>query len=796
MISKRVLLLFCFCRFFVVALSQQITISGYVQDAETGERLIGANIVELNTNTGTTSNNYGFYSLILSRKDSAVITVSFVGYRMIRKKIAADRDQNIDFSLHPGDSLEAVTVVGHREVPIERRDEMSMVSIPVKQTEALPALGGEPDIMKTLQLMPGVQSGNEGSSGLYVRGGSPDQNLILMDDVPLYYVNHLGGFVSIFNTDAIRKTKLIKGGYPAYYGGRLSSILDVRMKEGNMKKFHGSGMIGMIASKIAVEGPLKKNSTSYLVSYRRFLYDLFTMPLTKMFSDGYGFGYHFYDLNAKINHVFSPKDRLFLSLYSGDDQILVRMKLKALDDVEKAKASNRWGNRLVALRWNHLYNPKLFSNLTFAYTRYRFKTEMSGSYGEKEKKEEYYSHFVSGIYDANAKMDFEYYVTPGYKIKFGVNGIYHTFRPGVATYRRHGGDFTPMDTTYGSLDLHALEGAAYMENVIKAGSWFQANIGLRLTGYRVDDRIFWYPEPRVLFNVLLTENMSLKASYAAMQQNAHLLTASGAGIPVDLWMPSTVKAPPERSDQVAVGLARTFKNGAFDFSVEGYYKQMRNLIAYKEGINGLGSAAGWERKIETGGEGASYGLEFLLRKNTGKTTGWIGYTLSKTTRQFENINFGNPFPYKYDRRHDLSIVVIHKLNQHINISATWVFGTGNAFTLPLGKYDAIDDNNHRYPPFIYDKEAYIYSERNAFRMRPYHRLDVGVNFTKKKKWGERTWNVSVYNVYNRQNPYYYFFDTTASYDWKGHVIEGTQHTVLKQQSLFPVMPSVSYRFKF
>ena len=794
-VKRHIVILFVFLLFQAGLHAQRITVSGYVQDQQTGERLIGANVVEVISHHGTTTNDYGYYSLTIPAADSAEIRVSYVGYGMVRKKIVADTDQKIDFQLIPGDSLEAVTVTASG-IPIEQRNEMSVISVPVKQMEKIPALGGEPDIMKVMQLMPGVQSGNEGTSGLYVRGGGPDQNLILLDDVPLYYVNHLGGFVSIFNTDAISSTKLVKGGFPARYGGRLSSIMDVRMKEGNMKEFHGSGMIGLVASKVALEGPIKKDKASYLISYRRFLYDLFTRPISKMVSDGYSFGYHFYDLNAKVNYKFSDKDRLFLSLYSGDDKILVKAKMKTIDDVDKSKGSNQWGNRLMALRWNHLYNQKLFGNVTVTYTRYRFNTEYFGSFGDKNSKEEYYSDFLSGIYDVNGKVDFEYFAGQNYKMRFGVNGIYHTFRPGITSYRRSGDDISPVDTSYGSLDLHSMEYAAYIDNEIRVSPRLRMDLGFRFVLYHVQQKPYLSAEPRLLLNYLLTDNISLKASYAIMQQNVHLLTSSGTGIPVDLWMPATAGVRPERSSQTALGLARSFMQGALEFSMEGYYKKMNHLIAYKEGINSLWSATDWERRIETGGTGESYGIEFLLQKKTGKTTGWIGYTLSKTTRQFDNINLGKTYPYKFDRRHDVSIVWMYQLKKNIDLSATWVFGTGNAFTLAEGKFSAIDDNSQDPPPFVFDTEAYIYSDRNAYRMRSYHRLDVGINFHKKKKWGERTWNISIYNLYNRQNPYFYYFDTSASYDKEGHIIEGSEKTVLKQQSLFPIIPSVSYRFRF
>jgi len=640
--------------------------------------------------------------------------------------------------------------------------------------------------------MPGVQSGSEGSSGLYVRGGSPDQNLMLLDDVPLYYVNHLGGFVSTFNTDAINTVKLIKGGFPAQYGSRLSSILDIRMKDGNMKEFHGKGMIGLVAAKLSIEGPIKKDTSSYIISYRRMLYDLITQPVSKLINDGGGgFGYHFYDFNAKINHQFSDKNRIFLSVYLGDDKFNVNYKEKDNKGKNKVKNKLKWGNNLVAFRWNHTYNSKLFSNVTLAYTRYRFMTEFSNKNTQNNENLKSFRSFKSGIYDTSAKIDFEYFAGSNYKIKFGLSGIYHKFTPGINKINREEEGFSTIDTIFGNKDIYALENAVYVENELKIGNRFSANVGFRAASYIVNQKSFYSLEPRLLFNYLLTDNMSFKVSYATMQQNVHLLTSSGVGFSKDLWVPATKKLVPEQSQQFALGIAKSIEGGIYEFSIESYYKKMQHLIAYKEGATYINSTSDWEDKVEITGEGESYGLEFLIQKKEGKSTGWVSYTYSKSNRQFENINNGITYPYKYDRQHDISIVFNHKLKKNIDFSATWVFGSGNPVTLATGKY--IIPNN--YGNFHIDDinfhdfaaEADIYKGKNNFRMRAFHRLDIGFNFRKQKKRGIRSWNISVFNLYNRQNPYYYFFD---------YKDETSDKLVLKQQSLFPIMPSISYSYKF
>lgn len=775
--------------------AQNVTLSGYVYDTETGEFLIGASVYDLTSEKGTISNNYGFFSLSIPKKEKTTLVLSHIGYTTIREIVYPNVNLKVDFSmLSESYLLDEVELITTKEMPIEKRNEIGTLSIPVKQIKALPALGGEVDVLKALQLMPGVQSGNEGSSGLYVRGGSPDQNLVLLDDVPLYYVNHLGGFVSTFNIDAISNVKLIKGGIPAHYGGRLSSILDIRMKEGNMRKFKGSGMIGMVAAKIAIEGPVKKDTTSYMISARRMLYDLIARPASKIAFNGISTGYTFYDFNAKVNHIYSDKDRLFFSAYMGNDRSIIRKK--NTEGAGAFKNTLEWGNYLAAIRWNHLYGQKLFSNITLSYTRYRFLTESFNEFKNNNESFESSRKFLSGIYDFGLKADFEYYVSSNYKLKFGGNSIYHTFKPGVTKNRQKVNGTNTLNNTVGSFDTFAWENSVYVENEIKISKRIKTNLGFRTSVYHVDNKDYLSLEPRLLVSYLFKEDLSIKSAYSKMQQNVHLLTNSGVGLPTDLWLPATNEVAPQESEQFSLGVAKSLVGGIYEFSLEGYHKKMKNLITYKEGASFLGETLNWESLIERKGKGTSYGIEFLLQKKEGKSTGWIGYTWSKTSRQFENINKGYSFPYRYDRRHDLSLVFAHQLNEKIDISSTWVYGTGNSYTLPSSKYSIVDESENFYlGEYNNTSEIFIYGERNANRMRSYHRLDVGINFRKKKKWGERILNFSVYNLYARQNPYFYYIDNEVDFDEKGNEIE-VGKTSLKQQSFFPILPSISYSFSF
>ena len=792
------LIIFVTFLFFVFTINAQdkYTISGYVEDLSSGEKLICANVYDLNTSLGTTTNEYGFFSLTL-KSDTIRLTVSFVGYAASQNIFFLEKDIKLNVSLDPVLQLAEVTITDRRADEAVKSTQMSVVEIPMHQIKNLPVLLGEADIMKSLQLMPGVQSGSEGSSGLYVRGGGPDQNLILLDGVPVYNADHLFGFFSVFNPDALSSVRLIKGGYPARYGGRLSSVLDIRMKEGNMKEFKGEVAVGTVASKITFEGPIIKDKTSFIVSARRTYIDVLAAPIVAAvdrFSGGTGHlrsGYYFYDANAKINHKFSDNDRVFLSFYTGRDRAYMNNKEEYiyLDTInrEVSKMGLDWGNITGSFRWNHVFSNKLFANTTLIYSNYQFNTnDRIESERDGVSQGSYSFDYFSGISNYGAKLDFDYFPAPKHDIKFGANYLYHTFKPGVTSFKSTG-DADPVNQTFGSQNIYANEFYAYVEDNMQIGGRLKGNFGLHYSGFDLRDEHYQSLEPRLAMRYLANENLSFKFALTSMNQYIHLLTNSSIGLPTDLWLPSTDSIKPQQSYQAAIGAAYNL-NDTWGFTLEGFYKTMDNLIEYKEGASFFDVGTNWENKIETG-MGYSYGAELLIRKNIGKLTGWVGYTLSWSMRKFENLNFGEPFPYKYDRRHDVSIVLLYEVNDHINLGLTWVYGTGNAVTLGVARISPLYETSEiyqEYNAFNYGGWGDIenYNGRNSYRMPAYHRLDVSANFHKEKKHGVRTWSVGLYNAYSRQNPFYLYFGYSNN------------KKVLKQVSLFPIIPSIRYAFKF
>ncbi|TVR83811.1 MAG: TonB-dependent receptor [Chitinophagaceae bacterium] len=771
--------------------AQTITVSGFVRDHSSGESINSAHVSDNYSGKGVISNPYGFFSLTLEATDSIELIITHIGYTPLVTKIDGKVSIRLELLLVPGILLETAKVEASREKSFEKRTEMSVVSIPMSNLVLLPALGGEPDLLKAIQLMPGARSGSEGSSELYVRGGSPDQNLILLDDAPLYYVNHLGGFVSSFNPDAVSSMTLTKGGIPARYGGRLSSILDIRMKEGDMSESQRKATIGFLNAKVSLEGPVKPDTSSYLLSYRRFLYDLITRPITKIVFDGTEFGYHFYDFNAKYNHKLGPNDRIFLSFYMGDDAFLIRMKDKDNEIDIESRNRVKWGNKLAVLRWNHIFSPKIFSNLVIAYTEYNHAVKQSFKEKAVDNQRHFFSSFSSGIRDLKSSFDMELFYKPNYKLRIGISSNLQTFTPGITLYELETENET-IKSEFGNFKIAALDHAAYLENHFDIGKRFSANMGLRATLYSVDGSGFFSLEPRFIFNYMTSYNSSLRASWNRLQQNVHLLTSGGMGIPVDLWVPATPFAKPSIAEQWALGFAKNLKGKSVEISVELYHKKMDRLIGYKEGAGYSRSSLNWEDKIEVDGIGRAYGIEFLIQKTSGKNSGWLAYSLSRTTREFSNINSGRPFLFKYDRLHDVSIVWIRRISNRSDFSATWVYATGNAITLPEGRYYL--EREHRSFPF----DLHIYDGINTHRMRSFHKLDVGYNINwVKSNNRKRQLSFNLYNVYNRQNPYYYFLE-----EEKKHVIndDGTEsvrsRTIIKQQSFFPLIPSVSYSFRF
>jgi hypothetical protein len=792
-IMKSIFLISLLTSTFIDLTGQQrdrYTISGYVKEAGSGELLVGVNIFLSDHKTGTITNSYGFFSLTLPEADSIELIVSYVGFTPEIRKISLHNNVELNIDLKSDIVLDEVKIIAERKERLSESVRMSTVSIPVAQIKNVPSLLGEKDVFKVLQLMPGVQKGSEGNSGLYVRGGGPDQNLVILDDAIVYNASHLFGFFSLFNGDALKSVELTKGGFPARYGGRLSAVLEMIMKEGNKESWHGEGGIGLISSRLTLEGPLKKNKSSILVSGRRTYADL----LLAIFQKEEKTGYYFYDLNAKANYDFGRKNKLYLSGYFGKDKFYNKLKKSGYEE----KAGFLWGNATGTLRWNHLFNSKIFSNTSLVFSNYSF-----GIYDKLDDAVNgisYNAEYYSGIRDYSLKYDIEYLPNPAHFIRFGVLGIYHHFNPHAFIEVDAQNNINTNHKQY----INGIESGIYAEDVWIPFQKLKINYGLRFSHFIAIKNQYHYFEPRVLLAWRIKNDIAVKGSFALMNQYIHLLSNTGVSLPTDLWVPTTDKVKPQHSRQIAIGFVKDFDKKNFSFSFESYYKTMKNVISYKEGATFMDlDEAGdesrtWEDNI-TDGRAWSYGFEFLLQKKEGKLSGWIGYTLSWTLMQFDSLNYGQKFFARYDRRHDISIVAIYKPNNHIVISATWVYGTGNAITLPISEYwseqhhyagtnESYYQYSQEYPGMLISKWVEEFGEKNNFRMKAYHRLDLGIQFHKKKKWGERTWEITIYNAYNRKNPFFYYNDDSYN--------NGKHQSKLKQVSLFPIIPSVTYSFKF
>ncbi len=784
--NYRTLILFFFIFISQYALSQRVTLSGYIRDAANGEELIGANIYIEELKQGTSTNNYGYYSLTIE-KGSYSVMVSFVGYDKLSEKIKLEKNIKRDFELKELSlTTDEVIINATRTDKNVQSSDFGVVDLQVETIKNLPAFLGEVDILKTIQLLPGVSSAGEGNTGYYVRGGGPDQNLILLDEATVYNASHLFGFFSIFNADAVKDVSLTKGGMPAYYGGRLSSVLDISMKNGNSRDFEVDGGIGLISSRLTVQGPIKPDTCSFIISGRRTYIDVLAGPFIPKTSEFKGSGYFFYDLNMKVNYRFSENDRLYLSAYYGRDKFTFNNK-KAEFDVNIP-----WGNAMVSLRWNHLFSNKLFFNTTAILSDYQFQFDA--------EQEDFAMKLFSGITDLSFKADLTYLASPKHTLRAGAIYTYHKFTPSSLSARIGALVIDPDNLTH----EYGLEGALYINDEFDLGERFRVNAGIRATlfeqigpfdrynknerGQTIDtlhfakgDKVVTYKniEPRLSLRLMLTGSASIKASYTQNYQYIHLASFSSVSLPTDVWIPSSTIIKPQFGTQYAAGFFKNFKNNGYETSIEVYYKTLENQIDYKDGATPGDNIGDNADNNFTLGEGESFGIEFFFKKKYGKTTGWIGYTLAKTHRRFDAINDGKYFPAKYDRRHDLSLVVTHELNSKWSFSGVFIYATGNAITLALSRYTI--------------ESAIITQDgsRNGMRMAPYHRLDLSATYTlpKKRKY-QSSWNFSIYNAYNRYNPYFIYFDT------EGSITQGDFKTRIKQVSLFPILPSVTWNFSF
>lgn len=761
---------------------KNITLSGYIRDSNSGESIPGATIYFEEINRAGHTNSYGFYSITVP-PGNYKIRIQAMSFETIEENISLQANMEKDFDLgKSGVQLKGVTVSDKKADRNVSSTDVGMVSLDMATVKKMPIMFGEADVLKAIQLMPGVQSAGEGNSGFYVRGGGPDQNLVLLDEAVVYNTGHLFGFFSVFNADAIKDVNLIKGGMPAQFGGRLSSVLEVNMKEGNNKKFGAEGGIGLIASRLTLEGPIVKDKGSFILSGRRTYVDIIMKPFLN--KNARNSGYFFYDANLKANYKISKKDHIYLSSYFGRDKFHFKSSSGNFD------LNMPWGNFTTSLRWNRQINSKLFMNLTGVYNDYDF-TFQGG-------QEDLNIKMYSGIQDWNAKLDFDYYPHHNHHLKFGLNHTYHTFIPNQVS----GQAVSEFDPEQG-MKKYGHESSAYIANEFSIGEVIKINAGLRFswfgqvgpyTDYILDAnrnpidsqmynsgklvKDYWGLEPRLNARFRLSDVNSIKASFTKTNQYIHLVTNNGTTMPTDIWFPSTLNVKPQESYQYSLGYFHNFLDDLIESSVELYYKDLKNQIEFRQGYT---PTTFRDPEMDfVFGKGWSYGAEFFVRKNHGDFTGWIGYTLSWTERLFKDLNEGEKFPAKYDRRHDLSVVLNYTINDRWDVSGVFVYATGNAITLPVGYY------------IIEDQLIQDFSKINEYRIFPYHRLDLSVNYTPKKKENRRwesSWNFSIYNVYSRQNPYILYAEP------QGTLATGLDVKV-KQISIFPILPSVTYNFKF
>ncbi|WP_299459933.1 TonB-dependent receptor [uncultured Microscilla sp.] len=763
------------------AQSRKVTLSGYLKDAQTGEGLIGATVFVKELGSGAVTNTYGFYSLSLPA-GKYTVSFSYIGYVTQSKVINLQTKQALTLEL-----TEEVAQTDEVVITAEKLDknvqsmQMSVQKISAKQIKSIPTFGGESDIIKVLQMTPGIQSVGEGTTGLFVRGGSADQNLILLDQAPVYNASHLMGFFSVFNSDAIKDVEVYKGGMPARYGGRLSSVVDIKMNEGNSKQFSGSGGIGLISSRLTLEGPIAKDKASFVVSGRRTYADMFLrLSDDKAIKDN---RLYFYDLNAKTNVKLGENDRLFLSGYFGQDVLSVGNNF-----------GFSWGNATSTLRWNHVFNSRLFMSTTLLYSRFNYSLFVNEGVQNFE--------WTSQLQNVSGKFDFSYFVAPELQVDFGYHNIYHTFSPGKLE-PKGASIFKKLEVP----QKYALEQAGYISIDHQLTPALSLQYGLRFSAFSNmgKDRIFTYTqdaqgnsvatdtthygsgklyntymgfEPRLGARLLLNARSSIKVSYNRTRQYIHLASNSSAGFPSDVWIPSDPNIKPQIADQVGIGYFRNFYDNMYEFSVEGYYKWMQNQIDFRDNANLLLNEA-ISQELRPG-EGWASGVELMLRKNKGNTTGWVSYTLSKTERKAAGINNGNPYAPRHDRRHSFNLIVNHEFSSRLSLALNFTYATGASVTMPAGRY--IIDN----------KTVPYYTERNGYRMPAYHRMDLSLTWKRPQKrlFGKKfqgEWNLSIYNAYARKNPFSIQFREDENTPGK---------TQAEMTYLFGIMPSVSYNFKF
>jgi hypothetical protein len=797
---------------------KQVTVSGFVRDKRSAESLIGASVYEAHSRVGTASNNFGFFSLTLPPGD-ITIRSSYIGYTSHQHILnGLERDTVLTIELEPSASLEEVVITGQsNDKQSVLSTQMGALEINQQTIRSTPVMFGEADIIKTLQLTPGVSAGTEGTAGMYVRGGNVDENLFLIDGNPVYQINHIGGIFSAFNPEAISGMDFFKSGFPSRYGGRLSSVVDVHTKEGNMKEYHGSASIGLISGNLNFEGPIIKDRTSFNIGLRRTWLDVLSAPavaiankITKKDGTRLRARYAFHDLNLKVNHIFNDRSRMYLSLYNGNDVL----KGGSTDFPDQDSDNNynydsdvslRWGNIMATAGWTYVFNNRLFGKVSGVFTRYHSRLrntehDVVGNEGDEDYSDSFRENETNtGITDFGLRTSFDYLPASAHHIRFGGDYLVHRFHPEYnrsVAYEKNEETSVEIGQEFANDLLWGHEAGVYAEDDWTLSSAVRLNAGLRFSLFNVQGKTYTGLEPRVSLRWLLDDNLSFKASYSRMNQYVHLISNSFISLPTDAWMPVTRKLKPLISDQVSAGFYYNL-NKEYNFSVEGYYKTLDNLLEYRDGHTFTPSFVNWEDKL-TAGEGRSYGAEFMVRKETGRTTGWVGYGLSWSDRQFDELNQGARYPARFDNRHKLNIVVMHKISPKVELSAAWSYASGNHVTLSLENYyengtgSPTNNDNH----YVGASESIDYYEgRNNYQLPAYHRLDLGIKIYRPKKKGRMgIWTVSIYNVYSRMNPFMiYKSDKTVPDPGSSY---GKNVPVFKTIGIMPIIPSISYTYKF
>ena len=778
---------------------RRFTLSGHVTDSASGETLIGAGV--LSGRIGAATNEFGFYSLTLPAGTHS-LQVAYLGYDSVSAELDLQRDTTLDFALRSNAELDAARIVDRKDAGLQSVYAGSL-EVPITQIRHTPTLFGEADVIKALQLLPGIQSGFEGFSGLHVRGGGPEENLVLLDGVPVYNMDHMLGIFSIFQPEAVKDVTLFKGAFPARYGGRISSIVDIRTNDGNFKETHGSLTVGLLNDKFHLEGPIIQDRLSYSLSARG-LHSIIAEPFIRIFLKNRYVNYYFYDLNGKLTWRVSPKDRLYLGLYRGADRggyqeaengnyqgTITRQSTKDID------IGAVWGNTVASLRWNHIFNPRLFANTTLSYNRYRMLVDTfqeTRNVNESQTTTNSFSlEYNSGIRDFSVRTDFDWTASPAHLVKFGAEYLLHNFHPEqISTVSGDGTSQTQQEYVLGKR-YPGSEASLYLEDNLSVGAHVSLDPGLRLTWFNTQGRSYFSLQPRVSAKVTADSGLAFKAGYARMAQYVHLLSSTIVSLPLDLWVPITKDIKPVTSDQFSLGMYYDGLPG-WQFSVEGYWKEMHNLLEYKPGVVFLANTDEWETQVEMG-RGRSRGLEFFAQKTAGKTTGWISYTLAKSDRWFPDgsINMGRPFPYRYDRRHSVNLTLNHKFSEKVDVSASWVFATGGTMTLPVRTTAILVPDGKVFETYV--RSADYISSRNNYRLPPSHRLNLGINLRHRtRRDNEVIWNISVYNAYNAMNPNFVLTGYDVFDDYS--VSRTSDKLQVNKLTVLPILPSFSYTLNF